>query len=143
MPSYGFSLMCELYDPNELLAQADRAAPDRDLLGREVQVVGECRLEIHAPVVGVAVDEVGSPFDRGPDAGQRAEHRLVAGQFDGTGHGLAGHVDAKPCQLVAQAGSHFDSLRPDCVQYGRFPERVGTLRKSKGGVPERPNGAHC
>jgi G6PDH family F420-dependent oxidoreductase len=25
MPSYGFSLMCELYDPNELLAQAARA----------------------------------------------------------------------------------------------------------------------
>jgi hypothetical protein len=22
MPSYGYSLMCELYDPNELLAQA-------------------------------------------------------------------------------------------------------------------------
>ncbi len=25
MPSYGYSLMCELYDPNELLAQAARA----------------------------------------------------------------------------------------------------------------------
>jgi alkanesulfonate monooxygenase SsuD/methylene tetrahydromethanopterin reductase-like flavin-dependent oxidoreductase (luciferase family) len=25
MPSYGYSLMCELYDPNELLAQAGRA----------------------------------------------------------------------------------------------------------------------
>jgi alkanesulfonate monooxygenase SsuD/methylene tetrahydromethanopterin reductase-like flavin-dependent oxidoreductase (luciferase family) len=25
MPSYGYSLMCELYDPNELLAQASRA----------------------------------------------------------------------------------------------------------------------
>jgi coenzyme F420-dependent glucose-6-phosphate dehydrogenase len=25
MPSYGFSLICELYDPNELLAQAARA----------------------------------------------------------------------------------------------------------------------
>ena len=25
MPSYGYSLMCELYDPNELLAQAERA----------------------------------------------------------------------------------------------------------------------
>jgi hypothetical protein len=26
MPSYGYSLMCELYDPNELLAQA--ASPE-------------------------------------------------------------------------------------------------------------------
>jgi len=25
MPSFGYSLMCELYDPNELLAQAARA----------------------------------------------------------------------------------------------------------------------
>jgi hypothetical protein len=25
MPSYGYNLMCELYDPNELLAQAARA----------------------------------------------------------------------------------------------------------------------
>jgi hypothetical protein len=25
MPSYGYSLMCELYDPNELLTQAARA----------------------------------------------------------------------------------------------------------------------
>jgi hypothetical protein len=27
MPSYGYSLMCELYDPNGLLSQAARAVP--------------------------------------------------------------------------------------------------------------------
>lgn len=27
MPSYGYSLMCELYDANELLSQAVRAVP--------------------------------------------------------------------------------------------------------------------
>jgi alkanesulfonate monooxygenase SsuD/methylene tetrahydromethanopterin reductase-like flavin-dependent oxidoreductase (luciferase family) len=33
MPSYGYSLMCEPYDPNELLAQAVRAeAAGFDLL---------------------------------------------------------------------------------------------------------------
>jgi hypothetical protein len=29
VPSYGFSLMCELYDPNELPAQAARAEAAR------------------------------------------------------------------------------------------------------------------
>ena len=86
-------------DLDQLLAQADRTAPHGDLLGREVQVLGECVLEFEAAVVGVAVDDVGRPLDRRANAGQRPEHRLVAGQLDGARNRLARHVNGEPVQL--------------------------------------------
>lgn len=105
-------------DLNELLAEADRAATDGDVLGSEVRakMPGQRGLELHAAVVGVAVDRVGSPVDGGTDAGQRAEHGFVAGQLDGARHRFAGHINRQPSQLGSQAGGHVDSICGGCVR---------------------------
>ena len=135
-------------DLHELLAQAHRAAADGDVLGRRsrrTHMAGQRGLELYAAVVGVAVDQVGGAFDGGADAGQRAEHRLVAGKFDGARHGLAGNVNRQPGQRGPQAGGHFDSICCGCVRYASggcgLPGRV--TFEGHGGVPERPNGTHC
>ena len=80
-------------DLNQLLAEADGTATDGDLFGGEVQPLGQRGFEFHAAVVGVAVGHIGGPLDGRADAGQRTEHRLVAGQFDGTRHRFAWHVN--------------------------------------------------
>ena len=88
-------------DLNELLAQADRTATDGDVLGSEIrtEVFGQRRLELHAAVVGVAVDDVGGSLDGRAHAGQRAEDGFVAGQFDGARHRLTRNINWQPGQL--------------------------------------------
>ena len=100
-------------DLDELLAQADRTAPHRDVLRREgsvVHVLGQVILQLDVPVVRVAVDDVGGLVDGGPHAGQRAVHRLVAGDLDRTRHRLARGVGGQIGQLGAQTGGHPTSL---------------------------------
>ena len=129
-------------DLDELLAQAHRSAADGDVLGSPtagaarpsgVQVFGQGRFEVGAAVVRVAVDAVGGPLDRRPDAGQRALHGLVAGQFDRARDGLAGYVDRQLGQFGAQASGHFDSICPACVRCA--PRRFRQPAPDGGPVP--------
>ncbi len=79
-------------DLDQLLAQADRPAADGDVLGGEIDVLGQPVLELDVAVVRVAVDVVGGLLDGRPHAGQRAVHRLVAGELDRARHRLARRV---------------------------------------------------
>ena len=100
-------------DLDQLLAQADRPASDRDVLGREgtvVDVLGQAFLELDIPVVGIAIDVVGGLLDGGPHAGQRPVHRLVAGDLDRARHRLARGVCGQVGQFGAQTGGHPTSL---------------------------------
>ena len=99
-------------DLDQLLAQADRPAADGDVLRGEgpVDVLGQALLQLDVAVVGIAVDVVGGLLDRGPHAGQRPVHRLVAGDLDGARHRLARGIGGQIGQFGAQAGGHATSL---------------------------------
>src|SRR5690606_29311320 len=128
--------------------------------------VQTCALPICA-VVGVAVEAGGSVGDRLPDAGERADGRLVAGELHRTGERAARNVGGDRFEVGAGPWSHEPIMRlavwPLSGGWGgppiytpltrrfAFPLgacvmfRSGGSRASnpRGGVPERPNGTHC
>src|ERR1700730_1176006 len=100
-------------------------------------MLGQCGLELNAAVVRVAVDDVGGPLNCRADTGQRAEYRLVAGEFDRTRHRLAWDVNWEPGQHGTQAGTHFDSICRGCCtlclrRFGDAENKSGNLMKSNG-----------
>ena len=97
-------------DLDELLAQAHRPAADRDVLGGEVDVLGQPLPQLDVAVVRVAVDGVGGLLDGRPHAGQRPVHRLVACDLDRTRHRPARRVGRQIGQFRAQTGGHPTSL---------------------------------
>ena len=78
--------------------------------GEKSTVLGQVFLELDVAVVGIAVDVVGGLLDRGPNAGQRPVHGLVAGDLDRAWHRLARGIGRQIGQFGAQAGGHPTSL---------------------------------
>ena len=93
-------------DLDELLAQAHRSAAGRHVLSAEPDMLGQPVAQRGVAVVRVAVGGGQGSFDGFGHAGQRGEHRLVAGEFDRSGDRLTFDVGWQRGDLRAQSGGH-------------------------------------
>lgn len=94
---------CDLY---QLLAQTHRSAAHRDVLGREIHVLGKAFPQVKIPVVGVAVDQIGGLEDRLADTGKWSVDGFVARDLDCARNCFAWCVRGKVGHFGAQSDAH-------------------------------------